>query len=155
MRVDSCWSFARSADVSAVRSADVSNPGTARLRGSGLLAPRHCMATVACSKPAFVYSCVAQNKKISILSLHSAVENGSFQQARPIQREMSVNRLTCVSLTRLHDTDDDNPNRPEALSSNLKLRVCLLSESNAFIVPTTVFLTEFSSTLGRSSANES
>ena len=69
---------ARSADVSAMRSADVSDPGTARLRGSGLLAPRHRMATVACSMPAFVYLRVARKRKFSTLSLRSAVENGSF-----------------------------------------------------------------------------
>ena len=41
--------------MSAARGADVSDPGTARLRGSGLLASWHCMATVACLMPAFVY----------------------------------------------------------------------------------------------------
>ena len=48
----SSWSAAQSADVSSVRSADVSDPGTARLRGSGLLAPWHRIATVGCSMPA-------------------------------------------------------------------------------------------------------
>ena len=48
VRLYSCWFSARSADVS--------DWGTARLRGSGLLAPRHHMATVACSMPASVYS---------------------------------------------------------------------------------------------------
>ena len=78
VRLYRCWSSARSADVSAVRNADVSDPGTARLHGSGLLAPRHCMATVACSVPAFVYSCIARKRKFSTLSLRSAVEKGSF-----------------------------------------------------------------------------
>ena len=63
MRLCRCWSSVRSADVSAMRSADVSDPGTARLRGSGLLAPRHRMATVACSMPASVYSRVARKRK--------------------------------------------------------------------------------------------
>ena len=53
------------------------HPGSARLRGSGLLAPRHRMATVACSMPASVYSRVARKRKFSTLSHHSAVENGS------------------------------------------------------------------------------
>ena len=44
MRLYSCWCAARSADVSAAHSADVPDPGTARLRSSGLLAPRHRMA---------------------------------------------------------------------------------------------------------------
>ena len=61
----------------AVRSADVSNPGTARLRSSGLLVPWHRMAMVACSMPASVFSRIAQKRKFSTLSLRSAVENGS------------------------------------------------------------------------------
>ena len=52
---------------------------TARLRGSGLLAPRRRMATIACSMPASVYSGVVRKRKFSTLSLRSAVENGSFQ----------------------------------------------------------------------------
>ena len=52
--------------------------GTPRLGGSGLLAPRHRMATVACSMPASVYSRVARKRKFSTLSVRSAVENGSF-----------------------------------------------------------------------------
>ena len=63
--------------------------------------------------------------------------------------------LTCVVLTWLQETEDVNPNRPEASLSNLKLRVWFLSESNALIVPTTVPLREFSSILGRSSVNGS
>ena len=61
------------------RAADVSDPGIVRLRGSGLvlLAPWHRMATVTSLMPASVYSHVAR-KKISTLSLRSAVENGSF-----------------------------------------------------------------------------
>ena len=94
MRLYSCWSATRSADVSAAHSADVPaahsadvpaahsadvpDPGTARLRSSGLLAPRHRMATVACSMPASVCSRVARKRKFSTLSLRSAVENGSF-----------------------------------------------------------------------------
>ena len=59
--------------------ADVSSAaGTARLHGSGLLAPRHCMATVACSMPASVYLRVTRKRKFSTLSLRSAVKNGSF-----------------------------------------------------------------------------
>ena len=76
MRLHSSWFAARSADVSSARSADVSDPGTARVCGSGLLAPWHRMATVGWSMPASVYSRVA--RKISTLSLRSAVENGSF-----------------------------------------------------------------------------
>ena len=75
---NSCWCAARSADVSAARSADESDPGIARLHGSGLLAPWHRMATVAGSMPASVYSRVARKRKFSTLSHHSAVENGSF-----------------------------------------------------------------------------
>ena len=56
MRLYSCWSATRSADVSAAHSADVPDPGTACLRSSGLLAPRHCMATVACLMPASMCS---------------------------------------------------------------------------------------------------
>ena len=41
--------------------------GTARLRGSGLLAPRHRMATVACSMPASVYSRVARKRKMKMV----------------------------------------------------------------------------------------
>ena len=86
MRLYSCWSAAhnadvsaaRSADMSAARSADVSDRGTARVRGSGLLAPWHRMATVACSMLASVCSRVARKRKFSTLSLRSAVENGSF-----------------------------------------------------------------------------
>ena len=55
---------------------------TARLRGSGLLAPRRRMATIACSMPASVYSRVARKRKFSTLSLRSAVENGSFVRMR-------------------------------------------------------------------------
>ena len=66
MRLYSCWSAARSADVSAVRIADVFDPGTARLRGAGLLAPWHCMATVACSMPASVCSCVARKRNFQL-----------------------------------------------------------------------------------------
>ena len=51
--------------------ADVSFVHRARLRGSGLLAPRHRMATVACSMPASVYSRVARKRKFSTLSLRS------------------------------------------------------------------------------------
>ena len=58
--------------------ADVSFVHRARLRGSGLLAPRRRMAMVACSMPASVYSRVARKRKFSTLSLRSAVENGSF-----------------------------------------------------------------------------
>ena len=54
------------------------HPGTMRLRGSGLLAPRHRMATVACSMPASVYLRVARKRKFSTLSIRSAVENGSI-----------------------------------------------------------------------------
>ena len=54
------------------------HPGTARLRGSGLLAPRHRMATVPCSMSDSVYSHVARKRKFSTFSLRSAVENGSF-----------------------------------------------------------------------------
>ena len=72
----SCWCAARSADVS--------DPGTACLRGSGLLAPWHRMATVACSMPASVYSRVARKRKFSTLSLRSAVENGSMS-AKPVK----------------------------------------------------------------------
>ena len=57
------------------------HPGTTRLRGSGLLAPRHRMATVACSISASVYSRVAWKRKFSTLPLRSAVENGSFSNA--------------------------------------------------------------------------
>ena len=80
MRLYSCWCAAHSANVSGAHSADVSYPGTARLqlRSSGLLAPWHRMATVACSMPASVYSRVARKRKLSTLSLRSAVENGSF-----------------------------------------------------------------------------
>ena len=53
---------------------------TTRLRGSGLLAPRRRMATIACSMPASVYSRVARKRKFSTLSLRSAVENGSFSK---------------------------------------------------------------------------
>ena len=49
---------------SAARSADVFDPGTACLRGSGLLVPRHPMATVGCLMPASVYSCVARKRKL-------------------------------------------------------------------------------------------
>ena len=70
MRLYSCWSAARSTDVS--------DPGTVRLRGSGLLAPWHRVAMVACSLPASVCSHVARKRKFSTLSLRSAVENGSF-----------------------------------------------------------------------------
>ena len=66
----SCWCAACSAYVS--------DPATARLRGSGLLAPWHRMATVACSMPASVYSRIARKRKFSTISLRSAVENGSF-----------------------------------------------------------------------------
>ena len=91
MRFYSCLSAACSGDVSAACSADVSaacsadicNPGTARLRGSGLLAPWHRMATVACLMPASVCSCIARKRKFSTLSLRSAVENGSFSPALP------------------------------------------------------------------------
>ena len=53
---------------------------TTRLRGSGLLAPRRRMATIACSMPASVCSRVARKRKFSTLSLRSAVENGSFHK---------------------------------------------------------------------------
>ena len=48
------------------------------LRRSGMLAPKRCMATIACSMPASVYSRVARKRRFSTLSLRSAVENGSF-----------------------------------------------------------------------------
>ena len=69
--------------MSSVRSAYVSNPGTAHLRSSGLLAPWHRMATVGCSMPASVYSRVARKRKFSTLSLRSATESGSFFRKRP------------------------------------------------------------------------
>ena len=47
-------------------------------RGSGLLAPRRRMATIACSMPASVYSRLARKRNFSTLSLRSAVENGSY-----------------------------------------------------------------------------
>ena len=54
------------------------HPGTMRLRGSGLLALWHRMATVACSMPASMYSRVARKRKFSTLSLRSAIENCSL-----------------------------------------------------------------------------
>ena len=71
MRLHCCWSAARSADVSAAHSADVFDPGTVRLRGSGLLAPWHRMTTVTCSMPASVCLRIARKRKFSTLSLHS------------------------------------------------------------------------------------
>ena len=68
VRLYSCWSAARSADVSAACSVAVSDQGTACLCGSGLLAPWHRMAKVACSLPTFECSCVARKRKISTLS---------------------------------------------------------------------------------------
>ena len=82
----SYWSPVLGADVSAARSAGVSNPGTARLRCSGLLAPRPRKATVACSMPAPVFSRVARERKFSTLSLRSAVESGSFSTAERSER---------------------------------------------------------------------
>ena len=58
MRLYSCWCAAHSADVS--------DPGTARLRGSGLLAPWHRMATIARSMPASVYSRVARKRRFQL-----------------------------------------------------------------------------------------
>ena len=64
---------------------------TCPIRASGLLAPRHRMATVACSMPAAVYSHVVRKRKFSTLSLRSAVENGSFSPlARPLQHEHTL-----------------------------------------------------------------
>ena len=66
MRLYSCWSSVCSADVSAARSADMSDPGTARLRGSGLLAPWYRMATVVCSMPASVYRALREKENFQL-----------------------------------------------------------------------------------------
>ena len=72
--------------------------GTVRLRGSGLLAPRHHMATIACSMPAFVYSRVARKRKFSTLSLRSAVENGSTLSLRSAVENGSFSILNSLCL---------------------------------------------------------
>ena len=89
---------------------------TTRLRGSGLLAPRRRMATIACSMPASVYSRVARKRKFSTLSLRSAVENGSFScgcqvgfsgngfQCNDIDECLDSNDTVCDALGRCHNT---------------------------------------------------
>ena len=99
VRFHSCWSSARSADVFAMRSADVSDWGTARLLGSGQFAPRHRTATVACSMPASVYSRVAQKKKIFTSFTSCSRENGSFSEVRV---HAELHRLISKFTTHLH-----------------------------------------------------
>ena len=48
-----------------LRAALTCHPGTTPLRGSGLLAPRHSMATVTCSMPSSVYLRVPRKRKFS------------------------------------------------------------------------------------------
>ena len=71
MRLYSCWCAARSADVS--------DPGKARLRGSELLAPWHRMATVACSMPASVYSALRGKENFQLFHFVQPLKMVHFQ----------------------------------------------------------------------------
>ena len=76
---------------------------TVRLRGSGLLAPRRRMATIACSMPASVYSRVARKREFSTLSLRSAVENGSFSRDRVKYKASLGSRRVYHNMTKNFD----------------------------------------------------
>ena len=75
--------------MSAAHTADVSNPVTACLGGSGLSVPWHRMATASCSMLASVSSRVTRKRKFSTLSLRSAVENSSYSRYGFIAWEFS------------------------------------------------------------------
>ena len=81
------------------------------------------MATIACLMPASVYSRVARKRKLSTLSLRSAVENGSFWTSSHV-----LLSLNC----RVQDAND------ELVFFPLQLLSCFLPSVNIFILSTTV-----------------